>query len=116
MALSIERPEAHVEVDLWGTMYDLLPVTRSLETPLAEAGRKVTEVLTQEPEAGKEEAQADQLVEAVSAVLDLRLKPQNGARTKASKKILDAWKADKLSVDQILDFLEDLKDATDRPT
>lgn len=96
-------PYLPVEVDLWGQAFKTVPATRSV-------GKKV-EGFQEQVEAATD---SDQVVAAVGNILDVRIKPVEGTR-KASTVIKEKWKADELTLDQLLAFLGDLEEA-DRPT
>jgi hypothetical protein len=101
--LKIEQAFEPVEVDLWGHEFHTLPLTRS---------RNLEYQATQQRLAAAEND--DDVVEAIAAAFDVRLKISDGKRTQPSKLILDKWNGDELTLDQLFGFLHTLGDA--RPT
>lgn len=101
--LSISDAFATVTVDLWGHEFDRMPITRSVREKLGPASSAVIEA--------RDEENADALVDAIGAVLDLRLKASDGKRTAASKLIHDRWHADDLDLEQLLNFTEEIGEA-----
>lgn len=92
------------EVDLWGTLYEAKPATRTV----AIRGKELVEQLT-------ETEDQDEAVKLYGQILDLRLSPANGKRTKASAVIDRQWQGDKVTISQLDQLIEDLAEA-DRPT
>jgi hypothetical protein len=103
--LSIAQTYEPVEVDLWGSEFHTKPATRSS----AKLGQEIQARIDAAPN------DSDEAVKALAELVDLRLQPANGKRTKASTLIVRKWEADELSMPQLFAFLEDLGEA-DRPT
>jgi hypothetical protein len=93
-----------VEVDLWGSLYKTVRITRSVQNKVDNSLKKMDEDMT-----------ADQAVKVLADVIDARLEPQNGAGP-PSKLIMEKWKADELSLDQLQQFQSDLDEAEAPPT
>lgn len=92
-----------VEVDLWGSPYRTVAVTRSVSGKADAAHDKIN--AAEEPDA---------IVGAIAEMIDLRVRPVEGTK-KASTLIKEKWKADELTVDQLFGFLGAIEEA-DRPT
>lgn len=103
--LSIDQGYEPVEVDLWNNDFHTRPSTRST----AKLATTITEKLS---EPGVDE---DATVKLICELLDMRLVPAAGKRTKASTLIIRKWENDELSLPQLIDFVGNLGDA-DRPT
>jgi hypothetical protein len=93
-----------VEVDLWGSLYKTVRITRSVQNKVDKALKKLDD--TQD---------ADAAVKVLADVIDARLEPQNGAGP-PSKLIVEKWKTDELSLDQLQQFQADLDEAEAPPT
>jgi hypothetical protein len=106
--IAINRPSGAVDVDLWGTVFDVKPATRSV----AREAKEYTERLT----AAEQDGDEDTMVIIIGELLDLRLVPAEGRRKKASTLISEKWEADELTLAQLLDFVDDLGAARVRPT
>lgn len=97
-----------VTVDLWDHEFERQIVTRSVRPQLAVIGEELNKAVNDED--------GDAVVEAIGKVLDLRLKPSDGKRTAASKLVNDKWLGDQVEVPQLLELLEEIGDAGNRPT
>lgn len=102
-SISIGGDYQPVQVDLWGAAYETVAATRS-----------VTEKVDPLIDALNAAETPDDIVKAIGALLDVKLKAVEGAR-KASTLVKEKWKADQLSIDQLTKLLEDIQEA-DRPT
>lgn len=106
--VSIAEAVEPVEVDLWaddgGALFTVKPATRSVL-------KKADEVM-EKLDAIKDDEQA---VGMLAEMLDLRLVPANGKRTKASTIVTRKWEADELTLPQLIRFGERLSEA-ERPT
>lgn len=103
--ISLAESVSPIEVDLFGRLYNTVPVTRSVQRAAVELEKSRGEVLNEE------DADADKVVEYLSLVLDLRLKPAAGGRKPASQVIQEAWQEDKLEVSAIVDLVTELSGA-----
>lgn len=104
-AILIAQATGGITVDLWGVEFDLKPATRSVIAKAQEYEKKLEET-----------ENADELVNVLVQVLDLRVVPQNGKRKLASKVILEKWEADELALADLLDFAQRLSEVSERPT
>lgn len=95
------------EVDLWGRIFESVPVTRSVQMRATELERGEGEALESE--------EPDEIVAYLGKILDLRLKPAKGARKAASEVIAEKWQADELSIPTLLAFVQRLGEADDPP-
>lgn len=102
--VSIAESVEPVEVDLWGSIFTVKPATRSVSRKAGELMEKLDEV-----------EDDDQAVQMLAEMLDLRLVPTEGKRTKASTIVSRKWEADELTLAQLMSFGERLSDA-ERPT
>lgn len=104
---TITVPElGEVSVDLWGREFSCAPATRSVI-------KQVTVLQERVYQLGDE--QADEIVDLLCQVVDLRLTPKGQARKKAGEIIREKWEADALTLHQLLAFMEAVGEA-DRPT
>lgn len=94
----------NVEVDLFGRLFTLKTVTRSVQ-------RSMDEMLERLNAAGE----ADDVVNAVGDLFDLLLAPTNGQRTTPKKIVADKWQGDELTLASLLAFLGDLQVAVESP-
>lgn len=95
------------EVDLWGRIFDAVPVTRSVQMRATELEREGGDVLDGE--------EPDEIVAYLGKMLDLRLKPAKGARKLASEAIAEKWQADELSIAQLVSFVQKFSEGDDNP-
>ena len=98
------------EVDLWGTVFKTVPVTRT-------RAREITR-LQRELNALEEDADNadDEAVRLMAELLDHMLAPEPGKRKKPSQLIVEKWNADDLAFKQLVDFYEQIGEAAKRPT
>lgn len=101
------RDLASADVDLWGKKFVTVPAVRSVYKRLQELERKFDELTDDQP---------DEQVEVMAEILDARLKPAGQGRKKAGEIIKEKWKADELSIGQLLDFAAVVADADHPPT
>lgn len=91
------------EADVFGRVYELRPITRSVEEKLRAIGE----------EAGDkdiDDLDGDEFVGYVGRFLDALLKPLGpDNRTMASKALGDAWKGEKVTRGQVWEFLQELQ-------
>jgi hypothetical protein len=98
-----------LEVDLWGTVFHRVPVTRTRQRQIKDLDGDLQKI-----DESAEDAD-DQAVEVMARMLDCILAAGDGGRSKPSTLILKKWKADELAFDQLASFIEDIGDAA-RPT
>jgi hypothetical protein len=96
-----------IEVDLWGTIFHTVPVTRTRQRTLLDLQKKYQEL---------EEDATDEGVALMAQMLDHWLAPEPGKRKKPSDIILQKWEADELTFVQLTALLENLTEAVGRPT
>jgi hypothetical protein len=106
MAKLTIRDLASVDVEMWDKTFETIPATRSVERNVAALERQLTELPDDD---------TDKMVELTAQVIDLRLKPKGNARKKAGELVIEKWQADELTLDALLQFVNDLG-AADRPT
>lgn len=92
-----------IEVELFGEVYNVVPVTKSIQAK-AEAHDNALKADT-----------ADDLVKHYGKGLDLRLSTTRPEQPKPSKVVLDAWKADKVTIHEVVAVLDSIVES-DRPT
>jgi hypothetical protein len=102
--VAIEQDHTPVEVDLWGTVFEAKPLSRSLSGDWDEAMQRVWEAEND-----------DDSVRLLGAALDIRLKPTGGGKKKPSAVLAEKWKADKLTVPQVNAFIQALNKADASP-
>lgn len=92
-----------VEADVFGRIYELRAVTRSVE-------EKLRAVADKAGDQDVDDMDGDAFVAYVGEVFDVLLKPAGpDNRTLASKAVLDAWKGEKVTRSGIWEFLTDLQ-------
>jgi hypothetical protein len=94
-----------VEVDLWDRTYVARAMTRALTLEVEQLERKVREARS-----------SDAGVEALADLIDAVLEPTGGQRKSAKALIVEKWKANELSVQQLVDFSDQLQGRADPPT
>lgn len=87
-----------LEVDLWGTVFELMPITKSRQLQLEDLDRRFDAIDE------TDEDSADQGVRILAEVLDVHLRPSPGRRKLASALVLERWEADQLRAAQLFDF------------
>jgi len=93
------------DVDLLGIQYETVPRTRSVTLAaqkLAEADGGILD---------DENASPDAQVDYLAAMLALRLKPKRETDPDAALHLKALWTADRLSLDQLLQLIDDLQAA-----
>lgn len=94
-----------VEVELFGEIYHVIPVTKSVQAKAQAHEDKLDEAVQS----------MDDLVRYYGGGLDLRLSTTRPAQPKASKVVTDAWKADKITMPELQHVLDSIVES-DRPT
>lgn len=108
LSIAAEESEA-LEVDLWGTVFHRVPVTRTRQRKIKDLDAEL-----QGLDETAEDAD-DKGVEIMARILDCILAAEDGTAKKPSTLILKKWKADELPFERLMVFLEDIGDAA-RPT
>lgn len=98
MPISIAQAYEPVEVDLWGELHKTRPITRSVEKRIDAAKEQVAKAET-----------TDQGVKALAKLISLHLGDDS-----IVSKIEQKWKADELTVNQLVAFADQVAEA-DRP-
>ena len=98
-----------LEVDLWGTVFHRVPVTRSRQRALADLERQVRDI--KEDEAGAD----DVAVALMGNMLDQILKPVEGDGS-ASSLIVEKWEQDELTFGRLSAFIEEVAEQSADPT
>src|SRR5690242_18972433 len=106
IADSLTAPE--VEVELWGALFTVVPVTRTRQKAIQEIERELNDL-------DETVDQTDKAVELMAPMRDQLLVPQQGKRKTASAHIIEKWNADELSYSQLEAFIKRLGMAS-RPT
>ena len=104
--IGADRPEADC-VELFDHKFKVKRVTRSVQKGLEAVDKKLR--------ATDDNEDADKIVALMAEGLDALLEP-NGGGVPAKKVLVDLWKADDLSLDQINELYEGVQEsATKRP-
>lgn len=98
--ISIASGYKPLEVDLWGSPFHTLQPIRSVSIKQADIRRRIAE-----------EDDDDKLMALLAELLDTRLAPAEGKRTKASTLIVRKWEADELTLAQLDQFVTDVEEA-----
>jgi len=99
---SIEAALAGETVDLLGEAYETVPRTRSVTLAATKLATEQGMILEDD------NADPDLQVEYLAKVLALRLKPKNDSSPTADVRLLDLWKQDLLSLDQLFGLIESM--------
>lgn len=102
MATTIKAALAGETVDLLGEAYETVPRTRSVTLEATKLSTEQGAVLEDD------NANPDDQVEYLAKVLALRLKPKTDTAPPADQRLLDLWKQDLLSLDQLFGLIESL--------
>jgi hypothetical protein len=89
-------------VELFDHKFTVRRITRSVQKGLEAVDRKL--------QASQDEEDADKIVGLMAEGLDALLAP-NGKQTPAKKVLVDAWKADDLSLDQMRSLYEQVQES-----
>jgi hypothetical protein len=92
-------------VDLLGIEYETTPRTRSVTLAAQKLGEKEGNVLDDD------NASPDDQVDYLAKMIALRLKPKTEGAPPADKHLKALWKEDRLSIDQVLQLIDDLQTA-----
>lgn len=104
-----------VEVDLFGTIYTTVPLTRSREIAVEEIRQQVEKLKPDDFETVDAANKAAATLFCKQA--DEFLRPPEGKRKKASALLLTAYLEDKMTFRQLEQLLQDIAEAVaDRPT
>lgn len=102
-SLGSPATDERVEVELWGSLYRVKEVTRSVQSKLdAMDGAKFET--------------ADEAVEVIGTALEALLEPLDGQQAGARGLIVSKWQADELSLQALERFFTDLREAAENPT
>lgn len=98
MPISIAQAYEPVEVDLWGELHKTRPITRSIEKKIDAVKEQIDKAET-----------TDQAVKGLAKLISLQIGDDGIAQTIEAK-----WKADELTVNQLIAFADSIA-AADRP-
>lgn len=99
-----------IEVDLWGTIFHTVPVTRTRQRAIKDLDRDLKAIDEDADDA------EDQAVRVMADMLDHWLAPEEGKRKKPSALIWEKWEGDALAFAQLTQLFENIAEAADRPT
>lgn len=113
MKVSIEEhfPDG-VEVDLWGALFKVRPVTKDVEEEIDESLAAINKRAEKRDDLDKDSVQ----VEIFGERMDVWLRPAAGGKKKASTVIKEGWDAGKLTMTQVNSFWASVQEAANRPT
>lgn len=100
-----------VEVDLWGEVFRLREITRSVSERIDTASKQAEEV--------GDEASGDEAAAALITVIDVLLEPVNADGVTAGELLRARWEDDTLGLDRLAAFAESMQEeagARRRPT
>lgn len=98
-----------IEVDLFGTLYKTVPITRSVQHAAVELEKEAGDILNDAT------ANPDDQVAYLAKAIALRLKAADDAAPSAADQIVTLYTDDKLCLDQIVGLIEDLSGDDDGP-
>lgn len=94
---SLGEAVASAEVDLFGSIFTVRPMTASIESSFEIAENDyLTAIGDPDGASGKD------VIAAVGAVLDIMLKPAEGGKRKPSKILTEKWVADAVALEDVL--------------
>lgn len=96
-----------IEVDLWGAKFKVREATKSLNAKMEEPYKRLEAVETDD------DAEADQLVEALADVLDVLLEPlgdEEGKKVKAKTVLMREWNGDRISLGRLIALFQSLEE------
>lgn len=105
LTLGGQPAAGRVEVELWERLFLARPMTRALTLELADLERQVHAAKT-----------SDEAVERLAALIGAVLEPTGGQRKTADVLIVEKWQANELSVQQLMDFNDQLQGRQAPPT
>lgn len=98
--------ETKLEVELEGRVFAVAAMTRSRQAVVDDALAKLDGSTT-----------TDEAAAAITGVIDAMVAPTGGQKKTAGAILLGLWEADKISISQLSQLLEDLQEAaSERPT
>jgi hypothetical protein len=106
---SLGEAVATGEVDIFGSVFEVRPITSSVEAALNPLERKYNALLEK-----ADSTTGTSVVEAIGELLDVLLKPAEGGKSKPSKLLLEKWQADELAIPDARDLVQAV--AEHRPT
>lgn len=107
------QPDDAVEVDLWGSLFVTVPITRSVQAKMEVLEQQVLDFQRADDETVEQEN--DRFVALQADLIDCAVKAAAGGRKKASTLVLERWNKDELTLDQLVTFRQRLAAAV-RPT
>lgn len=109
MRHSIQDEARNTEIDLWGHVYELVPITKKNEdeinSQIAEINEKIESAVSH-----------TDLIASLGEKYDLTLKPVAGERKKPSKLLDEKWAAGGVTVAQAIRFFTRIEATELRPT
>lgn len=108
MRYSITDEERATEIDLWGSVFELVQVTKVNEDELMERLEKIND----EIDAASKHSE---LIVALGKKYDLQMKPVAGGKKKASALLAAKWQAGEVDVAQAIRFLSRIEQLELRP-
>ena len=99
-----------IEVDLLGTVYKTIPITRSVQQKAVTLETESGDVLNDTT------ADPDSQVEYLAKAVGLRLVPTVEGEKPADELIVELYKEDKLRLDQLVDLIDQLGGSEANPT
>ena len=99
-----------IEVDLWGTLFHTVPVTRTRQRAIRDLRRDLIAI---EDDANDAE---DRAVRLMAEMLDHMLAAEPGKRKKPSAVVWEKWEADEMAFKQLETLFEDIAEAAAPPT
>src|SRR4051794_38531150 len=105
IAILDAAPLGSVEVDLWGTMFNAVPITRSRQRELTELQREFQAI------DDTVDGADDLAIEVLARMIDVHVQPAGQRRKKPSEYIIEKWQGDDLTVEQLVMFQHRLMEA-----
>lgn len=107
-AISIARAYNPVEIDLWGAKYETIDVPRSGLKKVTKLETEVAGLQSGAIDVPEDSDELDVLVEKIGELLDVKLVAVGGGKSKPSTHIKKKWRADELTLPQLLGFMDEV--------
>lgn len=107
--IAIDTAFQAIEVDFWGAVFETRAMPRSRSRKARVLATRIDELLRSNPESEDvADTEEEELIAKYGELFDLKLKPIEGNRKKASVLLVAKWEDDGLTGEQLASFLAHL--------
>lgn len=107
--IAIDSAFQPIEVDFWGAVFETRAMPRSRSRKARVLATRIDQLLRSEPLDEKvADSEEEELIAKYGELFDLKLKPIEGNRKKASALLVKKWEEDDLTGEQLASFLAHL--------